>query len=249
MSPATRVLTTTWRRQGRVFGPVLRDMFGVEVSYVRVLEEAGALPYLAPQPGTSVTAADVLAGFDGLMLIGGEDLAAEVSGAPADSIGANADACRDRWEIDLLTTALESGLPVLAVCRGLQLLNVAFGGTLHGDISGTSENHPPVPEDLAAALSFRHPVDLAPGSRIRSIVGTDAIETNSLHHQSIDRVGHGLEVTGRAADGVVEALETARSGSSLWCVGIQWHPELMADDPHQRALVDAFVDATTRRSA
>jgi putative glutamine amidotransferase len=235
----TRILVNTWRRQGQVFGPVVRDMYGVEVAYPHVLQASGALPFLAPQPRSGVTAGDVLTGFDGLMLIGGEDLAAEVSGAAPHTIGSNADAGRDRWEIALLTEALESGIPALAICRGMQLLNVAFGGTLHGHMTGATPEHPPVPDDLAAALGFRHRVELAPGSRLRMATGVDALQTNSLHHQSVARLGQGLSVTAVAADGVVEAVETT---SSTWCVGIQWHPELMADDPHQRALVDAFVD-------
>jgi putative glutamine amidotransferase len=240
----TRILVNTWRRQGRVFGPVVRDMFGVEVSYAHVLQAAGATPYLVPQPGLGVDADEVLAGFDGLLLIGGEDLAAESSGAAPETIGSNADPERDRWELALLSAALESGVPVLAICRGMQLLNVAFGGTLHGHMTGSTPEHPPVPDDLTAALGFRHRVELVPGSRVRAAIGAEAIATNSLHHQSVDRLGHGLTVTGVAADGVVEAVEPL---AATWCVGVQWHPELMPDDDSQRALVEAFVDTCRAR--
>jgi putative glutamine amidotransferase len=204
-----------------------------------VLRDAGAISYLVPPPAGATSAVDVLDGLDGLMLIGGEDVAAEVSGAAPETIGPNADADRDRWEIQLLITALETGVPVLAICRGMQLLNIAFGGTLHGHMVGTSVEHPTIPDDLADALDFRHRVDLAPGSRLRATVGVDVLHTNSLHHQSVDQVGSGLVVTAASPDGVVEALETS---TSTWCVGVQWHPELMPDDVHQRALVTGFVD-------
>ena len=228
----TRILVNTWRRQGQVFGPVVRDMYGVEVAYPQVLQASGGLPFLAPHPQPGVTAGDVLTGFDGLLLIGGEDLAAEVSGAAPEAVGSNADPERDRWEIALISEALGSAMPVLAICRGMQLLNVAFGGTLHGHMTGRSPEHPPVPDELTAALGFRHRVALATESRLRAAIGLDTIETNSLHHQSVARLGQGLSVTAVAADGVVEAVEPT---TSPWCVGVQWHPELMADDPHQRA--------------
>jgi putative glutamine amidotransferase len=230
---------STWRRQAQVFGPLVRDLFGVEVAYARAVQAAGAVPFLLPQPLPTTTAAECVAGFDGLVLIGGEDVSAEVSGAAPDTIGINADADRDRWEIALLRAALDAAVPVLAVCRGMQLLNVAFGGTLHGHMTGRSPQHPDLPEDLSSAFDFRHRVDLIEHSRIRAAVGVASLETNSLHHQSVDRLGDGLNVTGVSGDGVIEAIERR---TPTWCVGVQWHPELMLDDPYQQALLTTFVD-------
>src|SRR5262245_60692175 len=213
-------------------------MYGAEVAYPHVLQDAGAVPYLVPHPQGTVSADEVLDGFDGLLLIGGEDVAAEVSGAAPGTIGANADADRDRWELGLLEAALGSGVPVLAICRGMQLLNIAHGGTLHGHMTGHSPEHPAIPDDASAAFAHRHRVDVATGSLLGAAVGTDVLETNSLHHQAVDRLGHGLVVTAVATDGVVEAVEPA---TTSWCVGVQWHPELMPDDPRQRDLVSTFV--------
>jgi putative glutamine amidotransferase len=236
----TRILVNTWRREGEVFGPVLRDMFGVEVQYAQSLQRAGAHVYLAPQAPPGTDPAEIAAGFDGLLVIGGEDLAAEVSGAAPEHIGENASVPRDRWEIALLQAALAADIPVLGICRGMQLLNVAFGGSLHGDIAGLSPQHPPVPADRDAALSFRHRVTFEPGSLVSRAYGVDAKDVNSLHHQAVDLVGAGLTVSGRAADGTVEAMELP---DARWCLGVQWHPELLPDDPQERGLFDGFVRA------
>jgi gamma-glutamyl-gamma-aminobutyrate hydrolase PuuD len=234
----SRILVNTWRREAEVFGPVLRDMFGVEVQYAQSLQRAGAQVYLTPQAPAGTGPAEIVRGFDGLLIIGGEDLAAEVSGAAPEDIGGGASAERDRWEIGLLNAALADDLPVLAICRGMQLLNVAFGGSLHGDIAGLSPHHPPVPADRDQALAFRHLVTFEPGSLVSRAYGAAAKDANSLHHQAVDRVGTGLTVSGRAADGTVEALELP---AARWCLGVQWHPELLPDDPQELGLFTEFV--------
>lgn len=236
-----RVLMTTWRRQGRTFGPVLRDMVGVEVQYVHAVQRAGADVLLVPPPRPGGDAESLLTVSDGLLLIGGEDLAADVSGADPATIGDNASAQRDRAEIALLRAALAADLPVLAICRGLQLLNVAYGGTLHGDIAGCSAYHPAVPSELDEALAFRHPVAVEPGTMTEQVLGAREVDVNSLHHQAIDRVGNALSVTGRTPDGHVEALELP---AASWCLGVQWHPELMPDDAASLRIFTEFVTAT-----
>lgn len=237
---APRVLANTWRRQGRVFGPPLRDMYGAEVQYVHGVQRAGARVLLCPEAAPGTDPGELLDGMDGLLLIGGEDLAAAVSGADPALVGAGASESRDRWEVALLTAALAADLPVLAVCRGLQLLNAALGGTLHGDIAGRSPEHPPVPADTEAALAYRHEVRLEAGSLVGDAYGVPAKPVNSLHHQAVDVLGDGLRVVGRAADGCVEAVELP---AARWCVGVQWHPELLPDDVLEQRLFAAFVAA------
>jgi gamma-glutamyl-gamma-aminobutyrate hydrolase PuuD len=241
----SRILVNTWRREAEVFGPVLRDMFGVEVQYAQSLQRAGAQVYLTPQAPAGTDPAEIVRGFDGLLIIGGEDLAADVSGASPQDIGEGAAAERDRWEIALLRAALAADIPVLGICRGMQLLNVAFGGSLQGDIAGISPQHPPVPADRDAALSFRHQVTFEPGSLVSRAYGAAAKDVNSLHHQAVDRVGAGLEVSGRSADGGVEALELP---AARWCLGVQWHPELLPDDPQELGLFTGFVHACRDRA-
>lgn len=246
---APRILVSTWRRQGYSLGPILRDMVGAEAQYISFVQRGGGAVYLATQPAevTAAAAADAVAGFDGLVLIGGEDLAPETSGISVEEPGANASAERDSWESGLLAAALSADLPVLAVCRGLQLLNCHLGGSLHAEIGGRYADHPVVPAPLEEALAYRHPVRLDPGSRLAGIVGTESLSVNSLHHQAIDRLADGLTVTGRSEDGLVEAVEL---DSAYWCLGVQWHPELLPpDDPRQGALGDAFVEACRSRRA
>lgn len=240
MTDVPRILMTTWRRQGRTFGPVLRDMVGVEVQYVHAVQRAGADVLLAPPPRAGADAEALLSVSDGLLLIGGEDLAAEVSGADPATIGENASAERDSAEIALLRAAVTLDLPVLAICRGLQLLNVAYGGTLHGDISGCSAYHPAVPSELDEALAFRHPVAVTPATLTEHVLGAPDVAVNSLHHQAVDRIGHGLTVTGRTPDGHVEAVELP---AASWCLGVQWHPELMPDDAASLRIFTEFVRA------
>jgi putative glutamine amidotransferase len=236
----TRILLNTWRRQGRTSGPVVRDMIGVEAQFARPLQEAGAQVFLAPQPLPGTDPAEIVRGFDGLLLIGGEDLAAEVGGADPALVEAGANAGRDRWEIALLRAALADRLSVLGICRGMQSINAAFGGTLYGDIAGFSPQHPPVPVGRDASQAFRHKVWLESDSILARAYGTTVTEVNSLHHQAVDRLGTGLRVTARAEDGTVEAVE---ADAFPWCLGVQWHPELLLEDPVHARLIAGFAGA------
>ena len=177
--------------------------------------------------------------FDGFLLSGGADLDPARYGQAMGG-SRNISPRRDAFEAALLEAALKRRKPVFAICRGLQLVNAVLGGTLIQDLAsagGPAAAHPicDFPSDKRV-----HRVDLEPGSLAASLLGP-SFDANSLHHQGADRIGRGLRVTGRAPDGVVEALEG--TGPSF-LLGVQWHPEsLAAEDPAQQRLFDAFVRA------
>lgn len=194
-------------------------------AYAGAIARAGGLPVQLPR---EAAAAELASRLDGVLLAGGEDVSADLyDAAPASGAehlaGVTAgDRRRDEHEMELLGAARAAGLPVLGICRGVQLINVALGGTLIGHLDGP----------LAATHTawdrphdeHRHAVSTAPGSVIRSLIGETAL-VNSLHHQAVGRPGDGLVVTARAPDQVPEALES-QDGAVL---AVQWHPEFQHD--------------------
>ena len=170
-----------------------------------------------------------IAGLDGLLLAGGSDVDPAIYGALPRPETGPADRDRDNLETALLRAALAFDLPVLAICRGLQLLNVTLGGTLAQHIVGHK-----CPDKQDA-----HRITIAPHSRLRSIVGVDEYVVNSRHHQCVDRVAAGLVVAARAPDGVIEALELA---GKRFVLAVQWHPEDRTSGPDGR-IFEAFRDA------
>ncbi|MBB6417777.1 gamma-glutamyl-gamma-aminobutyrate hydrolase family protein [Streptomyces massasporeus] len=180
--------------------------------------------------------ADRLARFDGVLLPGGGDLAPSRYGADDthDTVY-DVDTLQDAFDLDVARHALESGMPLLAVCRGLQVVNVALGGTLEQDMGGPEREH----------RHLVHPVTLEPGSLVARAADAEKADASCYHHQRVDRPGSGLRVTARAADGTVEALELP--GAAGWFTAVQWHPEDTAhEDPAQQGLFDALVRAAAR---
>ena len=194
-----------------------------------------------------------LTGFDGLLIPGGHDLDPETYGGRPHAAVVKVHPDRDALELEAARFAKRSGLPTLAICRGIQVINVALGGTLYEDIddqfessSGLSLRHDQRPD--FSRKDTTHDVDLALGSKIAALAGAASMKTNTLHHQAVRRIAHGLEVTGRARDGIVEALELR--GDHPFFVGVQWHPEeLVENDKPSRALFSAFVDAAAKYAA
>ncbi|MEU9331821.1 gamma-glutamyl-gamma-aminobutyrate hydrolase family protein [Streptomyces sp. NPDC048290] len=192
-------------------------------------------------PGGTADPAEVaarLARFDGLLLPGGGDLAPHRYGATAtDPSVYDVDDEQDAFDLELARRALTTGVPLLAVCRGLQVVNTALGGTLHQDMGGPDRAH----------RHLRHLVAPAPGSALAALMGPDKADVSCYHHQRIDRLGTGLTVTARAADGTIEAAELP--GAAGWFLAVQWHPEdTAAADPAQQALFDALTTAAARTS-
>ena len=206
------------------------------VTYLDLMTEAGCIPVmLAPQPGIE----QAVARLDGLLLPGGGDLDPALYGAQAHPETRRLNPRRDTAEMALAGAALRAGVPVLGICRGMQILNVFLGGTLHQhipDIVG-DEGHEPGPGVFGAL-----PVRMEPGSQIAKIMGSDTATVPCHHHQSIDRLGDGLTVTARSDDGVIEAVEIA---DHPFAVGVQWHAE--EDGGMAGSLFRALVDAARNR--
>lgn len=216
-------------------------------AYVRALEAAGVVPLVTP-PLDAALAGPVLDRVDGLLLTGGEDVdPARFGAAPHPALGP-VHATRDAWELALVEAARERRLPTLAICRGVQLLNVALGGTLVQDIP--SERPAPIDHDCSDRRAERvHAVEIERGSRLAHALGVDALsrDFNSSHHQSIDRPADSLRVVARAPDGIVEGVET---DGDWWVLGVQWHPEELVDtpEPWDRSLFTAFAAELKNRA-
>lgn len=203
-------------------------------SYARAVSDAGGAPLLLP-PGEPATVTAVLDGLHGLLIAGGADVDPDRYGQPRGEHTDQPRTDRDGWELALLAGALARRLPVLAICRGLQVLNVALGGDLvqHLPDQLGSNLHCPV-----VGVHGRHPVALAPGTRLAALLGEQPVVA-SYHHQAIDRLAPPLTATGWASDGTVEAVELADAG---WVIGVQWHPEVFDGQPLFAAFVRAAAE-------
>lgn len=217
--------------------------YAIPERYVSALWRAGLSPVLLPRPGHG-DAEEALAPFAGLLLAGGGDVDPGCYGAEPHNTTYGVDASRDGMELQLLTAALRLGLPTLAICRGMQVVNVAFGGTLHQhlpDLEGRD-----VHGDPTEGRSVIHGVDVAPESRLGTALQAQRLEgCVSHHHQAVDRIGSGLVQVAQSGDGVVEGLELPPGAS--WLVAVQWHPEVnAADDPAQQAIFGSFASVLGR---
>lgn len=210
-------------------------------AYVTSLENAGLVPLVVPPLRNDEAARAIVSRVDGVLLTGGEDVEPSLYGQERNEKSGTANEPRDRTEIALIRAARELKKPILAICRGPQVLNVALGGTLIQDI----------PSQVPGALEHNerderagrvHDVIIEKGSRIAEAIGATSISVNSLHHQSVLDVAPDLKITARAPDGVVEGVESI--DEDWWVMGVQWHPEEMNDSPESwdRGLFKAFAD-------
>jgi putative glutamine amidotransferase len=206
------------------------------------------IPLVVPPLNDPTCAEAILDSAGGLLLTGGEDVNPELYGAaPHPKLG-EINEQRDATELALLEVARDRRLPVLAICRGIQLLNVAHGGTLYQDLP--SEHASPVRHDQPHDRSARtHDVTVTPGSRLAAATGVTAMAVNSYHHQAVNRVGAGLHVTAIAPDGVIEGVEV--NDPSWWVLSVQWHPEDLTTDvvAWDRGIFRAFANEIARRAA
>jgi len=221
----------------------------LNAAYVRAIEDAGLVPLVVPPLANPERAVALLDLADGLLLTGGEDVAPWRYGAATRPECNPPHEARDATELALALAARERRLPTLAICRGIQLLNVALGGTLVQDLPSArpdAMNHDPG----SSRASRSHAIEADAGSRIALALGETRLAVNSFHHQAVDRAAPALRVTARAPDGVVEGVET-HEDDPWWALGVQWHPEELTGDEHDwdRGLFRAFAERVARNRA
>jgi putative glutamine amidotransferase len=216
-----------------------RDRAFAYTTYVDSLRRAGAIPVvIPPQPEN---AAELVETLDGILLAGGFDCDPAAYGEEPHPTVEPMDPRRQTNDISLAKAARERGIPTLGICLGLQVMNVAAGGTLIQDIDSQIETeiqHASIPEDRA-----RHDVIVEQGTQLAGIVRKRELNVNSSHHQAVGSIAGGLRVTAHAPDGVVEGLEDPQHP---FYVGVQWHPEDMNGEGSASALFGAFVDAARK---
>ena len=221
-----RVAITAWKRPLPTFLGDRTVLYTLGEEYVDAVCEQGAAPLLVPHVGAEAVDA-VLDAVDALVVAGGGDVD-PTSYGQANTASKDTSVVADRTELALVRGARERGVPTLAICRGMQIVNVAFGGTLHQDICEPGGVHAPWSDDPEEVLAQRHPVEVEPGSRLAAVLGAGSRQVNNIHHQAVDRLADGFTVVATAPDGVIEAVEPAEDGWPL--LAVQWHPEKLEAD-------------------
>jgi putative glutamine amidotransferase len=235
----------------RLYGKHYFHMVGEK--YIEAIAQgAHAVPVLVPALGPKIDLPSLLDACDGLLLTGSaSNVEPHHYGGPASMPGTLHDPNRDATTLPLIPRAVAAGLPVLAICRGFQEMNVAYGGSLHQrlhELPGSMDHREDESQPLEVQYGPAHEVLLEPGGALQKMAGADRLEVNSLHWQGIDALGPGLTVEARAPDGVIEAFSVA--GSGTFSMGLQWHPEWQfAKDPFSRALFAAFGTAAGQRAS
>ncbi|HEY9075832.1 MAG TPA: gamma-glutamyl-gamma-aminobutyrate hydrolase family protein [Anaerolineaceae bacterium] len=213
-------------------------------AYIQSVQKAGGVPVLIPAGTSKADLEILLMRLDGFLLTGGGDIDPVIfSGKPHPRVG-DVEPLRDQTEIDLVRLLSRENKPFLGICRGIQVINVALGGTLYTHIADQLPGalrhdwFPDIPRDYLA-----HAVRVVPGSRLAHILGTESIETNSLHHQGLENLAPGLQPLAYAPDNLVEAVELT---GHPFGIGVQWHPECMPDSAPMQAIFRTLVEASAR---
>lgn len=215
--------------------------------YSRVVASAGGLPVMIPLLDDEATLRALYDRLDGLLLPGGLDLDPATYGEPRRPDCGRVDPDRDRVELQFARWAIAEGKPVFGLCRGLQIVNVALGGTLYQDIAAQFSGaikHDYFPTAGYPRDHLAHEVTVSAGSRLGTLIGPAPLQVNSMHHQAVKELAPGLLPTAVAPDGVVEAVE---SPDQPFLLGVQWHPESLVErDLRMRRLMAGFVEAASR---
>ena len=249
MAPVIGITATLREDVDRVAERPLGRFVRADVDYVEGVTDAGGVPVVLPPVVEGRAAEALLDGLDGLLLSGGSDLDPAYYGEEAiPELGVTVPE-RDAFEMALLEKALRRRVPILGICRGMQVLNVALGGTLYQDLPSQMEH--------MVLLGHRqetpkwqptHEVEVDEGSKVAEILGTEELKVNSYHHQAIKDLAGDLVAVACAPDGVVEAVES-RDLAHRWLIGVQWHAEAMRTaGPEHRKLFEAHVSAAERHA-
>jgi putative glutamine amidotransferase len=208
--------------------------------YVESVERAGGVPLILPVADLDGVP-DLIGAIDGLLLTGGGDVQPARYGATPVAETRNVDPARDAFEIRLLELAMEADLPLLATCRGMQLLNVALGGSLIQHVPAVTGQHHDFGERWREGV---HTVKIEPDSHLAAALGATEVAVNSIHHQAVDEPAPGTRAVAWAEDDTVEAIEVP---GSPHVVAVQWHPELLEDWPEHQGLFRQLVDSAAER--
>jgi putative glutamine amidotransferase len=229
---------------GRAARDLAPHRLALRLTYTQAIQEAGGIAVVVPAHGYVDDTDALLDRLDGLVFSGGPDLDPAVYGqARHPQLGPDVDRVSDEYELALLAGAAERDLPMLGICRGMQALNVSRGGTLHQHLPDrTALDH----RQSHAPFEPIHPVSVTTGSLLHQLARSSRLEVNSYHHQAVDRLGGGLQACASAADATIEAVWDP---SARFCLGVQWHPEVLTHQLDQAALFERLVLAARGRPA
>lgn len=217
---------------------------GVMEDYISAILLAGGVPVLLPVALGQEHSGAVIDRLDGVLLTGGHDINPILYGQQPLPVSETPDPAKDQLDLSLVQLCLKRKKPLLGICRGMQMLNIVLGGTLYQDLPSIAQsalhNVNNYPEHSLNA--FAHTVQIVPDSQLSTALATTSVQTNSRHHQGVHELGHGLVPVATTEDGLIEGVEYPHHP---FCVGVQWHPENLKEDPAMRRLFRHFVHAAT----
>lgn len=237
-----RIAMSTWRRVIPTFVSERTDLYTLGTEYPQAVLDAGGLPLLLPHHRPE-DAARVLEGFDGLVMVGGDDIHPGRYGRDDLGVSKGVRESADDSDLAFAAAAIHLDMPLFAICRGYQALNVAMGGTLHQDSTDVDGLHRPISDRPSEVMAERHPIEVVAGSHLAKAYGHHERIVNSIHHQSIDTVAPGFHAVAWAPDGTIEAIEP--DDDSARVLAVQWHPEKITDEGDD-VLFRYFIDELVR---
>lgn len=233
---------TVWRRDLPTFLGEKTDLHTLDPDYSKCVWLAGGIPILIPP-----TANDLVHNYvdflDGLIVSGGGDISPLSYGEEDTEQSYDVNVETDRFEIELIHEAAKRNIPTLGICRGFQLMQVAFGGKMLQDLHEKFPNHPATKGSAEEILNQRHAVDFLKDSSFSKIYGSTRYSANTIHHQCVQSVGKGFKAVGFSEDGIIEAVE---SETSWFALGVQWHPEKMRN-AQERELFRYFIQCINNK--